>query len=111
MAVIKLKVTEQWIAVVRRKHCILQFYTWKMIVQYACVNLEPLELKGLGLCLHDLIETVCKVKKKIASQLVANVRTCPVSCFSVPPHSWIYVNPTCSSAAPTPYSELNPSCC
>lgn len=34
-------------------------------MQYACANLEPLELTGLRLCLHDLKETVCKVKKKV----------------------------------------------
>lgn len=56
---------EQWIAIMRKIHCILQSCTWRMTEQCACVNLEPLELTGLRLCLHDLRETVCKALKNV----------------------------------------------
>lgn len=64
MVVIKPKVMEKQIGTVSKKHCILQPRTWRMTVHYACGNLEPPELTGLRLCLHDLGETA-KLKRKV----------------------------------------------
>ena len=90
----------------------MQSCTWRMTVHCECINLEPLELTGLRLCLHNLRELFTKLKKKSASQLVDDIRTCLISCFvSVPPHSWNYLSSMCNSAEVTPYSEPNSSCC
>ena len=111
VAVIKTKGTEPWMAIMRKRQH-LQSCTWRMTVHCACINLEPLELTGLRLCLHKLREMFTELKKKSANQLVDGIRTCLISrCMSAPPQSWNYLGPMCSSAGATPYPEPNSCCC
>lgn len=111
VAVIKTKGTEPWMAIMRKRQH-LQSCTWRMTVHCACINLEPLELTGLRLCLHNLREMFTELKKKSANQLVDGIRTCLISrCMSAPPQSWNYLGPMCSSAGATPYPEPNSCCC
>lgn len=75
----------------RKKHCILQSCTWRMTVQCACINLVPLELTGLRLCLHDLRETVCKALKKMCQSPGCWCQGLPAShlFFSITRSTWI----------------------
>ena len=66
VAVIKIKGTEPWMAIMRKRQH-LQSCTWRMTVHCACINLEPLELTGLRLCLHNLREMFTELKKKCQS--------------------------------------------
>ena len=92
VAVIKTKGTEPWMAIMRKRQH-LQSCTWRMTVHCACINLELLELTGLGLCLHNLREMFTELKKKVPiSWLMASgLAWFPAACLLLPRVGIIWV--------------------
>ena len=66
MAVIKTKATKRWMAIMKKRQHFAVLYL-ENDSALACINLEPLELTGLRLCLHNLGEMFTKFKKKCQS--------------------------------------------